>query len=295
MSEARQYFLPATLATLLHVAIVAVAVMAASLPGKKPITPLRLQATLVQEVESMPTVTELPEPEPEPVVEEPPPPEPDETARIAAEEAKRLEDARIEQERLARLAEAEAEKQRKAVEERKQREAEEAERKRREAEEAERRKREDEARRKREEEERLERQRAEAERQRQEEIERQRRENERKRQEAEQQLLAALDEEEDLNRTIASGAQAAYVFAIQQKIERNWVKPASAQPGLNCTVSVTQLQGGEVVNVSIRSCNGDAAVQRSIEAAVRKASPLPDPSDPRIFERNLNIIFKPEQ
>ena len=293
MSEARQYILPATLATLLHVALIAVAVVASSLPGKKPVTPLRVQAQLVQEIPTAPVRSE--EPEPEPVIEEPPAPDPDEEARVAAEEAKRLEDARIEQERLARLAEEEAEKQRKAEEERKRLEAEEAARKKREAEEAERRKREEEARRKREEEERLERQRAEAERKRQEEVERQRRENERRRREAEANLQSALNEEAELNSLAGSPAMAVYVTMIAQRIERYWAKPPSAQPGLECEVSVRQSPGGDVISVSVGRCNGDAAVKRSIESAVNRASPLPLPSDPRLFDRNLNILFKPEQ
>jgi colicin import membrane protein len=88
---------------------------------------------------------------------------------------------------------------------------------------------------------------------------------------------------------------AAYVYAIQQKIERNWIRPASAMPGLECVVLVRQVPGGEVVGASIERCNGDAAVQRSIEAAVFKASPLPEPDNPSLFDRNLRIIFKPEQ
>jgi colicin import membrane protein len=49
------------------------------------------------------------------------------------------------------------------------------------------------------------------------------------------------------------------------------------------------------MGVTIERCNGDAAVQRSIEAAVYKASPLPEPDNPMLFDRNLRIIFKPEQ
>lgn len=294
MSEARQYILPATLATLLHVALIAVALVASSLPSRQAVTPLRVQATLVQDVPTTVAVAETPEPEPEPLIDEPPPP-PDDSERLAAEEAKRLEDARIEQERLARLAEEEAEKQRLAEEERRRRAAEEAERRQREAEEAERRAREEEARRKREEEERLERQRAEAERRRQEEVERQRRENERRRQEAEASLQDALNEEAELSDLAGSPAMAVYVTMIGQRIERYWSKPPSAPDGLECEVSVRQSQGGDVISVSIGRCNGDSAVRRSIESAVNLASPLPLPSDPRLFDRNLKIIFKPEQ
>ena len=92
-----------------------------------------------------------------------------------------------------------------------------------------------------------------------------------------------------------SGALAHYQFALQQKIQRNWVRPPTATAGLECVVNVRQLPGGEVVGITIGQCNGDAAVRRSIEAAVFKASPLPQPEDPNLFQRDLRITFKPEE
>ena len=92
-----------------------------------------------------------------------------------------------------------------------------------------------------------------------------------------------------------SGELARYRFAIQQRIQQAWIRPASAMPGLKCVVEVRQVPGGQVVGVTIASCNGDDAVKRSIEAAVYKASPLPEPENPALFDRNLRITFEPEQ
>ena len=58
-----------------------------------------------------------------------------------------------------------------------------------------------------------------------------------------------------------------------------WVRPASAVPGIECVVHVTQIPGGDVVNARVGRCNGDASVVRSIVAAVEKSSPLPPPTD----------------
>ncbi len=58
-------------------------------------------------------------------------------------------------------------------------------------------------------------------------------------------------------------------------------------------VYVTQVPGGEVTQVRIEQCNGDQAVRESIEEAVHRASPLPPPPDPALFDRNLRIDFKP--
>ena len=92
-----------------------------------------------------------------------------------------------------------------------------------------------------------------------------------------------------------SGALAQYVAVIRQKVERNWVRPPGAKPGLECEVLVTQIPGGQVVDVQMGRCNADDAVRRSIEAAVLRASPLPPPDDTALFERNLRFVFKPEQ
>ena len=69
--------------------------------------------------------------------------------------------------------------------------------------------------------------------------------------------------------------------------------PASARAGIECILYVTQVPGGEVTDVKLGSCNGDEAVKQSIIDAAYRASPLPAPSDPSLFERNLEIIFKP--
>ena len=84
-----------------------------------------------------------------------------------------------------------------------------------------------------------------------------------------------------------------YISLIEQRIVRNWVRPPTARPGLRCEVRVRQAPGGDVLDVSFGTCNGDDVVRRSIEAAVFRSSPLPDPPDPALFERNLLLIFEP--
>jgi colicin import membrane protein len=123
-----------------------------------------------------------------------------------------------------------------------------------------------------------------------------------------QQRAAAQAEEaserEDLKRSLAAEERARAVRAgpalatwqaqITAKIERAWLRPPTARPGIQCVLNVTQVPGGEVTQVSIGECNGDQAVRESIEAAVYRASPLPPPPDPSLFDRNLRINFKPD-
>jgi len=259
------------MAVLLHAVLLTSMFVAFDMARPVPFTPLVIQATLVSEIpEFTPSVVA---PEPEPVVEEPEPePEPDnsEELRRQAEEEKRIQDAFIEKERLEKIRQREA-----ADRIRKERE---------------------EIQRKKDAEERREREREAAERKRQEDIQRQRDENERLRKELEaEQRFQEIEDEERRLAANNSPAMAAYQFAIAQRIRKNWAVPASAKPDTLCVVSVRQLAGGEIIGVNIVSCNGDEAVKRSVEAAIRKASPLPEPSDPDLFRPLLELTLRPEQ
>ncbi len=147
-------------------------------------------------------------------------------------------------------------------------------------------------------------QKAEAERKRLAEIERKQKEEAQRRKAAEDARLQAareaelqrqLAEEEGLMEARGSTAFNQYVAMIQAQIERNWNRPGSARPGLECTIRVTQSPSGAVLSAQVDRCNGDAAVRQSIEQAVWKSSPLPPPPDRRLFERNLILIFKPSE
>lgn len=213
-------------------------------------------------------VVPMPDPEPEPEPE-PPPPDPGPTQEeIAAQEA---EAARVEEQR--QLAAARAEAERKAAAERAENE-----RRRKEAEEAARRKaQQEEAERQRLAREQAEREKAAAE-------QRQR----------EEQLSAQLAEEERQARLRNSDLMARYVDQIANQIERNWKRPLNAVTGINCQVHVTQIPGGTVTAVEVTRCNGDATVVQSIKDAVARASPLPRPPDPALFERDLVVTFRPD-
>ncbi len=262
MLQQNEYLVPVTLAVLLHIVMFGSLFVALDFGERTTLAmPLAIKGTLVTDnaVVIPPRVKEVPF---EPPISE--------RQRIDAEELKRQQDAKIERQRLSRIAEQEAERKRRA---------EAAERKRQADEEA-----------------LKERRRLDAERKREEEIERQRLENLRLRREAESTARQVeIDAEFNRFAAVDAGELAAYQFAIQQKVRRNWVEPASSRPGLKCEVRVQQLPGGAVVSVSILTCNGDAAVRRSIVAAIEKASPLPIPSNPNLFDRNLRFTFRPEQ
>ena len=84
-----------------------------------------------------------------------------------------------------------------------------------------------------------------------------------------------------------------YVLNIAQKVENNWLRPATNIEGFSCDVIVTQTMRGDVIDVRLQSCANDNAFQRSVERAVRKASPLPLPPNPDVFDREIYFTFKP--
>jgi colicin import membrane protein len=110
----------------------------------------------------------------------------------------------------------------------------------------------------------------------------------------EAELRARMAAEERQLAAQNSGLLAQYQAQIRSRIERAWIRPPNARTGLSCEVRITQVPGGEVVGVRVGNCNGDESVRQSIEAAAYRASPLPLPADPSLFDRNLLVTFKPQ-
>jgi len=111
---------------------------------------------------------------------------------------------------------------------------------------------------------------------------------------AEADLKRSLAAEQRVNSPATMSALASWRSQITAKITRAWLRPPTARAGLECNLYVTQVPGGEVTQVRVGECNGDQAVRESIEAAVYRASPLPPPPDPALFDRDLKITFKPD-
>jgi len=135
---------------------------------------------------------------------------------------------------------------------------------------------------------------AEAERKRLEE-EKRRHEEELERQRAEQALKEKLAAEQkrleaERNSQLLE-LQAQYEADIRNKVERNWLRPTGTDGTFSCKVLVRQLPGGDVVGVQLLESCGSPALDRSVENAVRKASPMPNPPDPELFDREIEFTF----
>lgn len=121
----------------------------------------------------------------------------------------------------------------------------------------------------------------------------QRKAEEAARKQAEAELQAQLAAEAE--RARAESALAEFIPYIQERIQRNWLRPPGSPAGLSCLVKVRLIPGGDVVSVSVVRSSGDAVFDRSVETAVLKASPLPLPADANLFKhfREINFNFDP--
>lgn len=207
----------------------------------------------------------------------------DQQKREQQEVQRKEAEQRAEQERQVELKQRQEADQRRQAEEQQLRERQEADKKRAAAE-AERKKRaEEDAKRV-----------ADIERRQKEEAERRKAADDARLQEArESDLARQLADEEADAAAMGSPEAAQYVAMIAQAVERRWKRPLSARDDLLCQVNVRQTPAGVVLSVRIGTCNGDAAVKQSVENAVYSASPLPTPSNPRLFRADLTFNFRP--
>ncbi|HEC12228.1 MAG TPA: cell envelope integrity protein TolA [Acidiferrobacteraceae bacterium] len=112
----------------------------------------------------------------------------------------------------------------------------------------------------------------------------------RKRRQAEKALQALLRKEQ-LQRQ-AQGELNRYEPLIRQRVERFWIRPPGAKTGLKAVLRVRLTPSGEVLTVRVVQSSGNAIFDRSVENAVKKATPLPLPSNPELAEFFSVIDFE---
>ena len=126
--------------------------------------------------------------------------------------------------------------------------------------------------------------------------ERKAKEEARKLKEAEERAQARRAEQaQRRQREAARRARQADVWriAIKKRIERVWLQPPAVRIA-PCEVVVEQDARGEVLSARVQGCRASQAWQDSLRNAVLKASPLPRPPDPELFDRRLVITFHPK-
>jgi colicin import membrane protein len=84
-----------------------------------------------------------------------------------------------------------------------------------------------------------------------------------------------------------------YTAKIRGKVRGNIVLPPGIQGNPEAVFEVTQLPTGEVINVRLKTSSGNSALDAAIERAINKSSPLPKPADPSLFQRIIEIKYRP--
>jgi len=86
-----------------------------------------------------------------------------------------------------------------------------------------------------------------------------------------------------------------YIEAVRTRVENAFIYP-DLEGGLNCTLYVRMIPGGDVVEARVIKSSGNESFDRQAENAVRRAAPLPVPSNPRLFQRmrEIKFVFDPE-
>ncbi|MET4727690.1 colicin import membrane protein [Lysobacter enzymogenes] len=109
------------------------------------------------------------------------------------------------------------------------------------------------------------------------------------------QTAAATPAAQAGNQGTDAGLLARYQAALQSAITSKWTRPDSVPLGAACRLNIRQLPGGQVIAVDVVDpCSYDEAGRRSIEAAVRKAQPLPYAGFESVFQRSLILNFRAE-
>ncbi len=88
-------------------------------------------------------------------------------------------------------------------------------------------------------------------------------------------------------------AQADWGQVMAARIRKFWIRPPASPDDFSCVVEMQLTPDGQVRSARVvRSC-GSTPLDRSVEAAVIKASPMPSPGDSKAFVPNVRVNFTP--
>jgi TonB family protein len=88
------------------------------------------------------------------------------------------------------------------------------------------------------------------------------------------------------------------IQAIRLKVNRSWIRPMTARPGLKCRVRVRLSPNGDVTEAQVIQSSGDPLFDISAHNAILKASPLPVPEAQELFTKNFSnftFTFDPDR
>lgn len=101
---------------------------------------------------------------------------------------------------------------------------------------------------------------------------------------------------DDAARASAARSKAAgdvYQNAIRTKVRGNLLRPPGLGGNPEAVFEVDQLPSGEVIAIRLKRSSGTPALDEAIERAIRRSSPLPLPKEAELFDRTLELRFRP--
>ena len=131
--------------------------------------------------------------------------------------------------------------------------------------------------------------------------ERQQRETEALRAQADREARARVQAEKDAQNQARDAAEASalarakadWVSRIQAKVKGNVVVPPDLAGNPTAIFDVVQLPTGEILEATLRKSSGSRAYDDAVQRAILKSSPLPRPERAELFQRTLELKFRP--
>ncbi|HEY3565864.1 MAG TPA: cell envelope integrity protein TolA [Casimicrobiaceae bacterium] len=90
-----------------------------------------------------------------------------------------------------------------------------------------------------------------------------------------------------------SRAQADWIDKIRSRIRGYINLPPDIPGNPEAIFDVVQLPTGEIIDVKLRKSSGVPAYDNAVQRAILKSSPLPKPNPSDLFQRNLELRFRP--
>jgi colicin import membrane protein len=84
-----------------------------------------------------------------------------------------------------------------------------------------------------------------------------------------------------------------YIARIRAKVQGNWILPPDLKGNPEAIFKVVQLPTGEVLDVKLVRSSGIRAYDQAVERAILKSSPLPKAPNEALFNRELELKFRP--
>ena len=88
-------------------------------------------------------------------------------------------------------------------------------------------------------------------------------------------------------------AKADWVSRIQAKVKGNVIVPPDLAGNPTAIFDVVQLPTGEILEATLRKSSGSRAYDDAVQRAILKSSPLPRPERAELFQRTLELKFRP--